>query len=86
MYTFEQLEELRERLNELNRLKDRLKAINAPDMSFCIRIDVNSKKYSFNTESHNKAMLDILKNSYELQISHLENKINSVTILDTNAF
>ena len=88
MYTLEQLEILKERLNELNRLKSRLEAINASDMRFSIQIDVKSKNYSFNTESHNKAMIDILKNSYELQISRLENKINSTTILelDTNAF
>lgn len=86
MYTIEQLEKLKEKLNELNRLRSRLEAINAPDMSFYIRIDVRSKIYSFNVESRDKAMIDILKDNYKLQISHLENQINSITILDTNAF
>ena len=86
MYTLEQLENLEANLNELNRLKNRLEGLNAPDMSFRIRIEVQSRRYSFSTESHNKEMIDILKNSYELQLSHLENKINSITILDTNAF
>lgn len=85
MYTLEQLENLEANLNELNRLKNRLEGLNAPDMSFRIRIEVQSRRYSFSTESRNKEMIDILKNSYELQLSHLENKINSITILDTNA-
>lgn len=85
MYTREQLEILSARLTELSRLKDRLKAINAHDMSFNVRIEVKSKDYSFSTDCKDKAIIDILKNGYESRISRLENKISSTTILDIDA-
>lgn len=85
MYTLKQLEILKAELDELNALKCRLEAINAPDMTFSVLIEVRSRKYSFNTTSRNKAFIDIIKNNYKLQISHLENKINSTTIINADA-
>lgn len=85
MYTYEQIQRLKADLDNLSELKAKLRAINAPDMS--LRISIHSKNcYDFDVICTDKAIIDILRNNYELQIQQLENKINSVTLINANAF
>lgn len=86
MYTKEQLNSLKADLEQLEILENRLLALNQPDMRITVRIEVNSKAYSFTGLSSNKEHVCLLKNDITANIARLKRKIYGTQIIHVDAY
>lgn len=86
MYTLEQINRLRTDLESLENLEKKLLTLNKPDARITVRIEIESRAYSFTVLSNNEEHIRLLKNDIAERIACLKGKIDGTQIIHIDAY